>query len=251
MLMSGCFRFEIDIEAKESGSAHRARARIYLWVYEPVQQLKLVVNKDPMQVNREKENIIMELKNVTEKIVVIDDIKYHVNSASGLRRDMTDMYIHVVDDSTNEIIPPEEVVKVIDANYDYLAKNFDEIGIHQVIPAQVKNEEVAFDSNLAALIALAIVLFVGFITFFVVMCCLKYWFLSPTIRPMKLQESPRPVKPGSTMVDDNVAGGTDNPLWIDQKYKAYEEQELTMTVLSDQDNSVISGNGGSGNSQSR
>ena len=46
-------------------------------------------------------------------------------------------------------------------------------------------------------------------------------------------------------------GGTDNPLWIDQKYKAYEEQELTMTVFSDQDNSVISGNGGSGNSQSR
>ena len=60
MLMSGCFRFEIDIEAKESGSAHRARARIYLWVYEPVQQLKLVVNKDPMQVNREKQNIIFE-----------------------------------------------------------------------------------------------------------------------------------------------------------------------------------------------
>jgi len=38
-------------------------------------------------------------------------------------------------------------------------------------------------------------------------------------------------------------GGTDNPLWIDQKYKTYEEQELTMTVFSDQDNSVISGNG--------
>merc|ERR1719242_429751 len=75
-------------------------------------------------------------------------------------------------------------------------------------------------------------------------------------------ESPRPVKPGvaSSMIDDNGGGGgggggggagTDNPLWIDQKYKAYEEQELTMTVLSDQDNSVISGNGGSGNSHSR
>ena len=44
-----------------------------------------------------------------------------------------------------------------------------------------------------------------------------------------------------------VSGGTDNPLWIDQKYKAYEEQELTMTVFSDQDNSVISGNNGAGN----
>ena len=203
-------------------------------------------------VNKEKENIIMELKKVTDKVVVIDDIRYHVNSASGLRRDMTDMFIHVVDSSTNQIMPPEEVVKIIDANYDHLAAYYDEMGINQVIPAQVKTEEVGFDSNLAALIALAIVLFIGFITFFVVMCCLKYWFLSANIRPMKLQESPRPVKPGpGSMVDDNVAGGTDNPLWIDQKYKAYEEQELTMTVLSDQENSVISGNGGSGNSQSR
>ena len=28
--------------------------------------------------------------------------------------------------------------------------------------------------------------------------------------------------------------GTENPLWIDQKYKTYEEQELTMTIFSDQ-----------------
>ena len=244
-------RFVIDIEAKETRSSppHIARASVYLWVFEPAQQIKLVINKDPIMVNKEQQNIIKELRNVTDKIVVIDDIKYHVNTASGLRRDMTDMYIHVVDDTTNEIMPPEEVLKVIDANYDYLANYYDQVGIAQVVPAQVKTEEVVFDSNLAALIALAIVLFVGFITFFVVSCCLKYWYVSANIKPMKLQESPRPVKPGSAMVDDNAVGGTDNPLWIDQKYKAYEEQELTMTVLSDQDNSVISGNGGSGNSQ--
>lgn len=201
-------RFEIEIEAKESGSSHRARARVNLWVYEPAQQLKLVINKTPMEVNREKETIIAQLSNVTQKIVVIDDIKYHVNTAAGLRRDMTDMYIHVVDDASAEIMKPEEVLRVIDANYDYLANYTESIGIHQVVPAiAVKNQDqVEFDSNLAALIALAIVLFVGFITFFVVMCCLKYWFLSANIRPMKLQESPRPVKPGS-MVDDNVAGG--------------------------------------------
>merc|ERR1712025_1557474 len=102
--------------------------------------------------------------------------------------------------------------------------------------------------------ALVIVLFIGCITFFVAICCLKYWYISTSNRPVKLQsqESPRPVKPGSLPDYDPVlSGGTDNPLWIDQKYKAYEEQELTMTVFSDQDNSVISGNGGSGNSQSR
>merc|ERR1712073_217616 len=192
-------------------------ATVNLWVFEPAQQIKMIINKDPMMVNKEKETIIAELKNVTQKIVVIDDIRYHVSPVSGLRRDMTDMYIHVVDGETNEIVQPEEVV---------------------------------FDSNLAALIALALVLFVGFITFFVVMCCLRYWVMSTSNRPMKLQESPRAMKAHS-VVDDGGVGGTDNPLWIDQKYKAYEEQELTMTVFSDQDNSVISGNGGSGNSQSR
>ena len=29
---------------------------------------------------------------------------------------------------------------------------------------------------------------------------------------------------GAGMDDSNAVGGTDNPLWIDQKYKAYEEQ---------------------------
>merc|ERR1719323_1666271 len=185
-----------------------------------------------MMVNKEKETIIAELKNVTQKIVVIDDIRYHVSPVSGLRRDMTDMYIHVVDGETNEIVQPEEVVKVVDANYDHLVQYYDDVGIHQVVPAEVKSEEVVFDSNLAALIALALVLFVGFITFFVVM--------STSNRPMKLQESPRAMKAHS-VVDDGGVGGTDNPLWIDQKYKAYEEQELTMTEFSDQDNSVISG----------
>ena len=34
--------------------------------------------------------------------------------------------------------------------------------------------------------------------------------------------------------DGGPVSGTENPLWIDSKYKAYEEQELTMTVFSDQ-----------------
>ena len=39
--------------------------QVSMWVYEPAQQIKLVINKDPLQVN----NIIGELRN--DKIVVI------------------------------------------------------------------------------------------------------------------------------------------------------------------------------------
>ena len=50
-----CSRFEIDIEAKESRSSHRAKATVNLWVFEPAQQIKMIINKDPMMVNIEKE----------------------------------------------------------------------------------------------------------------------------------------------------------------------------------------------------
>merc|ERR1712051_615403 len=108
----------------------------------------------------------------------------------------------------------------------------------------------------------------------------KSWIFaaSTSNKPQKLKQEPSPHldvramsamggagiynSPTSLMEDGpisgggGVSGGTDNPLWIDQKYKAYEEQELTMTVFSDQDNSVISGqtpqNGnGNGASNSR
>ena len=130
-------------------------------------------------------------------------------------------------------------------------------------------------ANLAALIALLLVLFLGVVMFSLMCCCVKSWVFAASAssnKPQKLKQEPSPHldvramsamggagiynSPTSLLEDGpisggggggGVSGGTDNPLWIDQKYKAYEEQELTMTVFSDQDNSVISGNNGAGN----
>jgi len=79
-------------------------------VYEPDQLIKLVVAMPPMQVVREQKSIIKALRNVTQDIVVLDAIKYHISDEEGLRRDMTDMYVHVVNEANNLITPPEEVL---------------------------------------------------------------------------------------------------------------------------------------------
>merc|ERR1719510_1607003 len=192
----------------------------------------------------------------------------------GLQRDMTDMYVHVVDQGTNTIVEPEEVLKKVDANVDHLSLYYEQAGIKRIILAEEsKEEESEFDANLAALIALLLVLFVGVVMFSMMCCCMKSWIFaaSTSNKPQKLKQEPSPHldvramsamggagiynSPTSLMEDGpisgggGVSGGTDNPLWIDQKYKAYEEQELTMTVFSDQDNSVISGNGAGNGSQ--
>ena len=44
-------RFVLDVEARESGAGHRAKARVHLWVYEPAQTVKLVVARPPEEVH--------------------------------------------------------------------------------------------------------------------------------------------------------------------------------------------------------
>ena len=271
-------KFVLDIEAVESGSNHRAKAKVNVWIYEPEQLIKLVIAKPPMKVHKNKTMITSELKNVTQNIVVVDEIRYHIDKQVGLQRDMTDMYVHVVDQGTNTIVEPEEVLKKVDENVDHLALYYEKVGIKKIILAEESTEEESeFDANLAALIALLLVLFLGVVMFSLMCCCVKSWVFaaSASNKPQKLKQEPSPHldvramsamggagiynSPTSLMEDGpisggigggGVSGGTDNPLWIDQKYKAYEEQELTMTVFSDQDNSVISGNGAGNGSQS-
>ena len=206
----------------------------------------------------------------------MDEIRYHVDTQEGLKRDMTDMYVHVVHAETNTILQPEEMLKTVDANVEHLAVHYQQAGIKKIVLAEGSTEaESEFDTNLAALIALLLILFLGLVMFSLMCCCVKSWVFaaSSSNKPQKLQQEPSPhldvramsalggggagiYNSPTSLLDDGpisggggVSGGTDNPLWIDQKYKAYEEQELTMTVFSDQDNSVISGNGAGNGSQ--
>ena len=55
-----------------------------------------------------------------------------MSPAEGLRRDMTDMYIHVVDPDTFTITDPDNFVKAVDSNYDHLAHYYADTGIDKV-----------------------------------------------------------------------------------------------------------------------
>ena len=75
-------------------------------------------------------------------------------------------HVHVVNDADNIITPPDEVLEVVDANYDTLAKVYIDVGIQKIVPAASKESSSTgfieyLDPNLAALIALLIVLFIG------------------------------------------------------------------------------------------
>jgi len=56
-----------------------------------------------------------------------------------------------------------------------LKDKYSGFAIENIVPAVEEVKEEVFDTALAALVALLIVLFVGTVSFIVVCCCLRNW----------------------------------------------------------------------------
>ncbi|XP_058058428.1 cadherin-87A [Anopheles bellator] len=222
-------RFVLEIVAKEVESPEReATARVHVWIFNPEQLVRMILSRPPSEVHLDREEIVSELGNATQRLIIVDEIRYHVDSLGRIRMDWCDMYFHAVDVSTQMIVPVEEILREIDAKYDFLQDYNAGFSILNVVPAYAAATQDDFDLALAALIALLIVLFVGAVSFIVLCCCLKHW--SITI-PSETRRKDALIK--KQIIED--LNTTENPLWIEQKLKLYEEQELTMQVFSEPD----------------
>lgn len=220
-------RFILDIVAKEVESPERvATTKVYVWIFNPEQLVRVILSRPPSEVHMERDEIISELSNATQKLIIVDEIRYHVDSLGRIRMDWCDMYFHAIDMSSQTIVSVEEILREIDAKYDFLQDYNAGFSIENVVPAYATNVQDEFDLALAAIIALLIVLFVGAVSFIVLCCCLKHWVI--TI-PNETRRKDALIK--KQIIED--LNTTENPLWIEQKLKLYEEQELTMQVFSE------------------
>lgn len=91
-----------------------------VWVYEPEQLVRVILSRPPSEVQSERDEILIELTNVTKKHIIIDDIRYHVDGVGRIRMDWADLFFHAVDPSTKNIVPVFDVLNEIDAKYDFL-----------------------------------------------------------------------------------------------------------------------------------
>ncbi|ETN58359.1 hypothetical protein AND_010057 [Anopheles darlingi] len=222
-------RFVLEIVAKEVESPEReAVTKVHVWIFNPEQLVRMILSRPPAEVHQDREEIVSELGNATQRLIIVDEIRYHVDSLGRIRMDWCDMYFHAVDTATQMIVPVEEILREIDAKYDFLQDYNAGYSILNVVPAYAATTQDDFDLALAALIALLIVLFVGAVSFIVFCCCLKHWSISI---PSETRRKDALIK--KQIIED--LNTTENPLWIEQKLKLYEEQELTMQVFSEPD----------------
>jgi len=102
-------------------------------VYETHQLVKLIVSRAPQTVNEGREQILSSIANVTNMIVVLDDVHYHVNQYGQIQADWSDVYLHLVDPMKNYIMSSSDVLTIIDNKYDYLEDYFQNFAIENVM----------------------------------------------------------------------------------------------------------------------
>ncbi|XP_050531653.1 cadherin-87A [Daktulosphaira vitifoliae] len=231
-------RFLLQIAAKETVAPFRTTTTIAsVWVYEVQQLVKLIVSRAPQTVNEGRESILLNLANVTNMIVVLDDVRYHVNQYGYIQPDSSDVYIHMVNPSKNSIMSSGEVLSIIDDKYDYLKDYYEHFAIENVVPVLFATQSDSFEPTIAALVALIVVLSVGCIGVLIICCCFRHWMFSSELDNNSIKND---ILIKKSVIDD--LSTTENPLWIEQKLKLYEEQELTMQVFCDIENKDLPNN---------
>lgn len=91
-----------------------------MWIFNPEQLVRVILSRPPSEVHKEHSEIIGELQNATQKRIIIDEIRYHVDSMGRIRMDWCDMFFHAVEPSSQMIVPVDDILKVIDSHYDFL-----------------------------------------------------------------------------------------------------------------------------------
>lgn len=82
--------------------------------------MRVILSRPPSEVQSERDEILIELTNVTKKHIIIDDIRYHVDGVGRIRMDWSDLFFHAVDPKTKNIVPVFDILNEIDSKYDFL-----------------------------------------------------------------------------------------------------------------------------------
>lgn len=178
-------RFVLSIEAREKASPHRTTSsKVYLWVYDENQLIRVTIKSKPEIVNANKDKIEEILCNATNQRAIINDIKYHFSlKTSKTVKTWSDVYVLVVDDTTFNDLSPKRVIAKLDSKAGYLQHEnqleIDEITLSNAVPnvaAFLSTDIEQMDVVSLILLMLIFLIIIGFLAMIVGCCCLKSWY---------------------------------------------------------------------------
>ncbi|CAL8113890.1 unnamed protein product [Orchesella dallaii] len=250
-------RFQVKVGVRETiPPYHSDSTLVHVWVVEDTQETVLTLKQPPKEMVTEQ--LVETLRNITGKMILVTKITPHVTEDSTVNKDWSDVYVTAVDKQSFQTVAVSQFLQALDLGYDRLRGEETQILLHSAVPAVPTaetsgeyyfNGRETFDTAFAGLVALIALLCMGLAAILAVCCCLNKMTADSEKSSnlhgpgMKYPLNPNGSIPGTPLGIRHQQGdmiedlATDNPLWIDHKMKTYEEQELTMQVASELDNS--------------
>lgn len=115
-----------------------ASSLFQVWIFDYSQLVRVILSRPPEEVQQQQEEIVAELRNATQHRIIVDEIRFHVDSMGRIRMDWSDLYFHAVDPQTQQISAVDEILKVIDANYDYLRVSIKQLYLFWYLKKNIK-----------------------------------------------------------------------------------------------------------------
>lgn len=67
-----------------------------MWVYELQQLARVILSRPPHEVKSQVHEIASELANATSNIIVVDDVRFHVDRVGQIKRDWLVLHLFIL-----------------------------------------------------------------------------------------------------------------------------------------------------------
>ncbi|XP_071953449.1 cadherin-23-like [Antedon mediterranea] len=200
--------FDLTVRAIDTVSGISSLAILKIYVLDPNQRVVIVINAPIEEVKAKEEQLIELLSNITQGIVFIDDILLYTTEDGKVAQDMTSVSINVIDPETNQVMPADLIISRIDQNSDLINALF---GIAEVYPLVTNSGGEDWALMEIALIAIAILIFIGTLAFCIIIC-----FLQKNSRKKLSMRDGVSYGNSQNLMDPYDFQGN-NPMWLDRE----------------------------------
>ncbi|XP_038061188.1 uncharacterized protein LOC119731947 isoform X4 [Patiria miniata] len=242
----GYFDLTVTATDKIAGLGDTALVRIF--VLDNNQQVVVVVDSDIDTVTQLQDQLVQIISNITGGVVNVDSITYYIDANGNTVRDKTMIVLHVIDPETNSLVDANIVLRLIDENRMSIQVLLQRYGVVDVYALMGGVGGAGFGIIEIALLAIALLLFLGALIFIIILCCLQRKLL-------KKIHGNSPAVIYATRADADVKETAtyqgSNPLWLETEgglpddwpdsisllgggaAREYESQEASMDFFSD------------------
>eukprot|EP00118_Oscarella_pearsei_P019174 m.202185 g.202185 ORF g.202185 m.202185 type:complete len:4095 (+) comp39606_c0_seq6:120-12404(+) len=148
---------------------HAVESTVTIYVLTPSQQVRMILGVKKGFVVAKEDLLDELLENITGLIINLDKVQTHKTEA-GFDTSQTDVFLHVIDPTTNLIVPRDEVIRILDKiNIDLIYELLGEFNITSVIAAQPDDNSIDV-VQLSLIIAASVIFFILLIVLILVCC---------------------------------------------------------------------------------